>query len=415
MESVTLNTVWIVLCSVIVFFMQAGFAMLESGLVRSKNSVNVIMKNYIDMSIGSLGFFAVGFGLMFGVNETGFFGTSNFLPQDASTEFYAFMFFQMMFAATAATIVSGALAERIRYWPYIFSAVLITSVIYPIFGSWVWGGYESETAGWLAGLGFADFAGSSVVHAVGGWCALAGVMALGPRLGRFKKGGAGGTPIPGHNLPMASLGAFILWFGFFAFNAGSTLDAGGNLGGIVLNTHLAGASGVVGAIVLTMLLGRPLLTQYPINGGLAGLVAICASADVISPLLAIVVGLVAGVVVVLGMDLLSKFKLDDAVGAVPVHAFAGTWGTLAVGFAQGFDLGQLGVQAIGALAAFAWAFPIAWLVFKSIGALAHLRVSVSEERRGLDYSEHFEVGYPEFQSDLLHQGQDDEPHFSEAA
>ena len=414
-DSQTLNTMWIVLCAIIVFFMQAGFAMLESGLVRSKNAVNVIMKNYIDMSIGSLGFFAVGFGLMFGVNQTGFFGASGFLPQNASTEFYAFMFFQMMFAATAATIVSGALAERIRYWPYIFSAVLITSVIYPIFGSWVWGGYGSETVGWLAGLGFADFAGSSVVHAVGGWCALAGVMALGPRLGRFKKSGAGGTPIPGHNLPMASLGAFILWFGFFAFNAGSTLDAGGNLGAIVLNTHLAGASGVVGAILLTMTLGRPLLTQYPINGGLAGLVAICASADAISPLLAIVVGLVAGIVVVMGMDLLTKLKLDDAVGAVPVHAFAGTWGTLAVGFAQGFDLGQLGVQAIGAFAAFAWAFPIAWLVFKSIGALAPLRVSVSEERRGLDYSEHFEVGYPEFQSDLLHQGQDDEPHFSEAA
>ena len=413
-DSQALNTMWIVLCAIIVFFMQAGFAMLESGLVRSKNAVNVIMKNYIDMSIGSLGFFVVGFGLMFGVNQTGFFGTSGFLPQDASTD-YAFMFFQMMFAATAATIVSGALAERIRYWPYIFSAVLITSVIYPIFGSWVWGGYGSETVGWLAGLGFADFAGSSVVHAVGGWCALAGVMALGPRLGRFKRNGAIGTVIPGHNLPMASLGAFILWFGFFAFNAGSTLDAGGNLGAIVLNTHLSGASGVVGAILLTMALGRPLLTQYPINGGLAGLVAICASADVISPLLAIVVGLVAGIIVVLGMDLLSKLRLDDAVGAVPVHAFAGTWGTLAVAFAQGFDLGQLTVQAVGAFAAFAWAFPVAWLVFKFIGALAPLRVSVSEERRGLDYSEHFEVGYPEFQADLLHQGQDDEPRFSEAA
>ncbi len=409
METVALplNTVWIVLCAMVVFFMQAGFAMLESGFVRSKNAVNVIMKNYIDMSLGSLGFFAVGFGLMFGINRTGFFGASGFLPQNGSTEFYAFLFFQMMFAATAATIVSGALAERIRYWPYVIAAVFITSLIYPVFGSWVWGGYESATSGWLAEMGFVDFAGSSVVHAVGGWCALAGVVVLGPRMGRFRKGG-NSSAIPGHNLPMASLGAFILWFGFFAFNAGSTLEASGNLGLIVLNTHLAGASGVTGAVLLTLTLGRPLLMQYPINGGLAGLVAICASADAISPLFAMVVGLVAGVVMVLGTDLLERFKLDDAVGAVPVHAFAGTWGILAVGLFVDGSLSQLTVQAIGAAAAFVWAFPVALVVFTGIGALIHLRVSVSEERRGLDYSEHHELGYPEFQSGLLHQGQDDE-------
>ena len=410
METVvlSLNTVWIVLCAILVFFMQAGFAMLESGFVRSKNAVNVIMKNYIDMSLGSLGFFAVGFGLMFGINRTGFFGASGFLPQSGSTEFYAFLFFQMMFAATAATIVSGALAERIRYWPYVIAAIFVTSLIYPIFGSWVWGGYESATEGWLAKMGFVDFAGSSVVHAVGGWCALAGVIVLGPRMGRFRKGGRSDA-IPGHNLPMASLGAFILWFGFFAFNAGSTLEASGNLGLIVLNTHLAGASGVAGAVLFTLMLGRPLLMQYPINGGLAGLVAICASANAISPLFAMVVGLVAGVVMVLGTDLLERLKLDDAVGAVPVHAFAGTWGILAVGFfVDGFSLSQLTVQALGAFAAFIWAFPVALAVFTGIGALVHLRVSVSEERRGLDYSEHHELGYPEFQTGLLHQGQDDE-------
>ena len=415
MDMDTLNTVWIVLCAIFVFFMQAGFAMLESGFVRSKNAVNVIMKNYIDMSIGSLGFFAVGFGLMFGVNQTGFFGASNFLPQGGSPEFYAFLFFQMMFAATAATIVSGALAERIRYWPYILAAVFVTSLIYPVFGSWVWGGYESATSGWLADMGFVDFAGSSVVHAVGGWCALAGVIVLGPRMGRFRQGGARSTAIPGHNLPMASLGAFILWFGFFAFNAGSTLDAGGNLGAIVLNTHLAGASGVMGAVLFTLMLGRPLLMQYPINGGLAGLVAICASAHLASPLLAILIGLVAGIVMVLGTDLLERSKLDDAVGAVPVHAFAGTWGVLAVSFVDGFSLSQLTVQAIGAAAAFAWAFPVALVVFVGIGMLINLRVSTSEERRGLDYSEHHELGYPEFQSGLLHQGQDDEPELDLAA
>ena len=403
----SLNTVWITLCAMMVFFMQAGFAMLEGGLVRSKNAVNVIMKNYIDLAVGSLAFFVLGFGLMFGENVTGFFGASLFAPTFFEDSGYAFLFFQTMFAATAATIVSGALAERIRYYPYVAVAVLISAFIYPIFGSWVWGSADGLTSGWLSNLGYIDFAGSSVVHAVGGWCALAGVIALGPRAGRFGRRSGQHHPIPGHNLPMAALGAFILWLGFFAFNAGSTFSADGNLGLISLNTHLSGSAGVLGAVLMTKLIGRPLLLAFPINGGLGGLVAICAGANVIAPLGAIVTGFVGGFVVVLGMVLLEKLELDDAVGAVPVHAFGGSWGVLAAGlFQQGnlFDVNQILIQAAGLAAALVWTFPTAFMVFKLIGLVTDLRVSMADERRGLDYSEHYEQGYPEFQDDVLHQG-----------
>lgn len=414
-----LNNMWIILCGILIFFMQAGFAMLESGFVRSKNAVNVIMKNYIDMSLGSIGFWVVGFGIMFGANHTGWFGTSLFMPSNADGQTFTFLFFQMMFAATAATIVSGALAERIRYWPYIFSAVLIASFIYPVFGSWAWGSMDGQTTGWLKGLGYIDFAGSSVVHALGGWCALAGILVLGPRVGRFAKKTAGQSmlgaqdafTIPGHNLPMASLGAFILWLGFFAFNAGSTLEVNDSIGRIVLNTHLSGAAGVLSMIIFLKIAGKRLLMGHLVNGGLGGLVAICAGANVMAPGFALITGLVAGLVVYIGMELLEALRLDDPVGAVPVHAFGGTWGILAVGlFQQGnlLNLNQIGIQMIGAVTVLAWAFPTAWLVFKGVGLLMDLRVSMTEERRGLDYSEHQELGYPEFQDGVLHQGQDEE-------
>lgn len=413
-----INNVWIILCGIIVFFMQAGFAMLESGLVRSKNAVNVIMKNYIDMSLGSLGFWFVGFGIMFGANTTGWFGTSLFMPNNVSGETFSFLFFQMMFAATAATIVSGALAERIRYWPYIFAAALIASFIYPVFGSWVWGSFDGQTSGWLKQLGYLDFAGSSVVHALGGWCALAGIIVLGPRVGRFPQNKQGQPSfasqssfnIPGHNLPMAALGAFILWFGFFAFNAGSTLEANNSIGRIVLNTHLSGISGVISVILLLYISDKQILAGPLINGGLGGLVAICAGANAMTPGFAIVTGLVAGLVVFKGTELLEALKLDDPVGAVPVHAFAGTWGIVAIGlFQEGnlFNLNQIAVQSVGIAMVFVWAFPTAWLVFKGIGIFTNLRVSVAEERRGLDYSEHAELGYPEFQDELLHQGKEE--------
>ncbi len=401
-----LNNVWIIVCAIFIFFMQAGFAMLESGLVRSKNAVNVIMKNYIDMSAGSIAYWLVGFGLMFGVNNTGYIGLDMFVLNDAEPTTYTFLFFQMMFAATAATIVSGALAERIRYWPYIFCAVFISSFIYPIFGSWVWGSFDGQTTGWLKALGYVDFAGATVVHALGGWCALAGIIVLGPRVGRYGQGGRNFN-IPGHNLPIAALGAFILWFGFFAFNAGSALDAGANLGAIILNTHLSGAAGVIGMIIMLSLLDRRVLFGHTVNGGLGGLVAITATADAVDPVFAIAIGFVAGIVVFAGMSIMDNMRLDDPVGAVPVHALAGTWGALAVGLFHKnhfLSLEQLGIQALGIAVVFLWAFPVAWIMFKLVSVLVNLRVSMGDERRGLDYAEHKELGYPEFQQGLLNKG-----------
>ncbi len=414
----TLNTIWVVFAASLVFFMQAGFAMLESGMVRSKNSVNVIMKNYIDMAFCALAFWAIGYGLMFGTNPTGFFGTDHFILHNTDSWNYTLLLFQIMFAATAATIVSGALAERIRYWPYIISAILISSFIYPLFGSWAWGGNnDNNTIGWLKALGFIDFAGSSVVHAIGGWCALAGVIVLKPRLGRFDKmrhrAGQTNSPpnkqhsIPGHNLPMVALGGFILWFGWFGFNGGSTLEANASIGKIILNTHLSGAAGVFGAMLTLLITRKPLLLTKAINGGLGGLVAICAGCAYMEPPFAILTGSIAGIITVFGSRLLEKLRLDDAVDAVSVHAFAGTWGTLAIGLfhsEQLFNNKQLAVQTLGAGIACLWAFSTAWLMFTLLSFLIRLRVKTSDERKGLDYAEHFETAYPEFQQDLLHSG-----------
>ncbi len=416
---ITLQIVWVMVCAAMIFLMQAGFAMLESGLVRSKNAVNVIMKNYIDMAFGAIAFWLVGFGVMFGLNPTGWIGTNNFMPSNLGTWDYSFLMFQMMFAATAATIVSGALAERIRYWPYIACAVIISAVIYPIFGSWAWGSFFGDTEGWLRKLGYIDFAGSGVVHAIGGWCALAGVIVLGPRTGRYgserrtsftKLGGkVDNRSIPGHNLIIVALGAFILWFGFFGFNGGSAFEDTSRIGLILLNTHLAGSGGVLGTILVLSMLNRPILMTMTVNGGLAGMVAICASVNSVEPGFALVIGLIGGILVVAGTSLLNSMKLDDAVGAVSVHAFAGTWGLLAVAlFSKDnmFNLEQLGIQAIGAGVAFLWAFSTAWIMFTLVGLISNLRVSTTEERRGLDYSEHYEIGYPEFQRDLLHQSKE---------
>ncbi len=348
---------------------------------------------------------------MFGSNTTGFFGTDHFALSHATSWDYTLLLFQTMFAATAATIVSGALAERIRYWPYIVAAMLITAFIYPIYGSWAWGSTYNGT-GWLKELGFIDFAGSTVVHSIGGWCALAGVLVLGPRLGRFEKKRAKITQsrrIEGHNLPIVALGAFILWFGWFGFNGGSTLEANTDIGRIILNTHLAGSAGVFGAICILVLARQPIFLTGAINGGLGGLVAICANCAYVEPPFAIVTGLVAGIIVIFGTVLLNKLRLDDAVGAVAVHAFSGTWGALAVGLFHKdhfFDLKQLTIQAIGAGVAFLWAFPMAWIMFKMLSLIVKVRVKTSDERKGLDYTEHDEIAYPEFQQHLLHSGRD---------
>lgn len=406
MDGNVLNTVWLITSAALVFFMQAGFAMVEGGLVRAKNTVNVIMKNFMDMSFGALAFWAVGFGLMFGANQTGWFGTSHFAPNHLSEWDFSFLFFQMMFSATAATIVSGALAERIRFWAYIVASVIVTGLIYPVYGSWVWGSLIEGQQGWLKQLGFIDFAGSSVVHAIGGWCALAGVIVLGPRLGRFGFDGKA-RDLSGHNLPLFALGAFILWVGWFGFNGGSTIQASTSIGLIVLNTHLAGSAGVVGAILTLALKRRPLLMTASLNGGLGGLVAICAGCATITPIFAILTGLIAGLIVTLAGQLLERLRLDDAVGAVAVHGFGGAWGTLAAAlFYKGnmFNGKQVLVQLIGIGAGFLWAFPAALLMFKLINKVMKLRAESVAEQRGLDFAEHYEIGYPEFQQEILHGG-----------
>jgi Amt family ammonium transporter len=254
------NFVWTLMAAILVFFMQAGFALVEGGMVRSKNTVNVIMKNYCDMCVGALGFWAIGYGLMFGLNSTGLIGTTKFCLGKGEPWEFSLMFFQIMFAATAATIVSGALAERIRFNAYLIGSFVITTFIYSIFGGWCW-----NDGGWLKKLGFLDFAGSTVVHSVGGWCALAGILALGPRIGRFSKDGKART-IPGHNLPFVALGGFILWFGWFGFNAGSTLNASADIGKIALNTHLSGAAAAVSTIILRAVFGQPVLLTAIVNG-----------------------------------------------------------------------------------------------------------------------------------------------------
>lgn len=392
-----INTAWVVTASALVFFMQAGFALLESGMSRAKNAVNVMMKNFMDGAVGSLVFWLVGFGLMFGSNLTGWIGQSHFAPDSGAPWDFTFLLFQMMFAATAATIASGAMAERTRYGAYLAGAVIICGVIYPVFGSWAWGGaYGGQ--GWLAKLGFIDFAGSTVVHSVGAWCALAGILVLGPRLGRFA---ADGSPrlIPGHNLSLVTLGAFILWVGWFGFNAGSTLKVDVNLGLIALNTHLAAASGAVGAVLALRSTSSPILLTTTVNGALGGLVGITAGCASMAPGFAILTGLIAGFVVVYGMTLMDALRLDDVVGAVPVHGMAGVWGTLAAGlFFTGdlFNLDRVMIQLLGSAVAFIWAFPLALLMYFVLAKTIGLRVPVQHEQRGLDFSEHAESGYPEF-------------------
>ena len=387
------------ICAALVFFMQAGFAMLESGMVRSKNAINVIMKNYTDMCFGALAFWAIGYGIMFGTTTDGWglFGTDSFMLEGSSWD-YMVLTYQMMFAATAATIVSGALAERIRFGAYVLVAILITSFVYPVFGCWVW-----NEGGWLNQMGFIDFAGSSAVHSVGGWCALAGLIVLGPRLGRFGEDGEV-REIGGHNLPLVAFGGMILWFGWFGFNGGSTLSADGSIGGILLNTHLSGAAGVVGFVLTRVLFmdGKLLMTDT-INGGLAGLVGITAGCATMSPSYAVLTGLAAGLICVIASSICINMKWDDAVGAVAVHGVCGAWGTLAAGlFFQGdmYNWEIVSVQLIGIAACAVWTFTTAWVAFKAVSVLIDLRVSTTDEQRGLDFSEHHEVGYPEFQATL---------------
>ena len=399
---ISLDSVWVVLGGILVFFMQAGFALIESGSVRSKNTVNVFMKNYMDMCIGGLVFWLFGFGLMFGLNQTGWIGLSHFMPEALDDWHWNLLFFQMMFAATATTIASGAMAERIHFTAYIVSAIIVSGVIYPIFGSWAWGGLFGGD-GWLKALGFIDFAGSTVVHSIGGWVALAGIIILGPRLGRFGRKGQSHF-LAGHNLPLVALGGFILWFAWFGFNAGSTVAANVSIGRIALNTHLAACAAAATYMILALIQSKAVLMRYTINASLAGLVAITAGCATMSPLYAVITGAFAGVLITFVPLLLEKMQLDDVVDAVAVHGVCGAWGTIAAGIfleSNPFDLYVIGVQAIGVGAAFIWGFGVALVMFKVLDkVLGGLRVSQQHEQRGLDYTEHAELSYPEFQRDL---------------
>ncbi len=397
-----MDIMWVLIAAALVFIMQAGFALLEGGSTRAKNTVNVLMKNYTDMCFGAIIFWMFGFGIMFGKNLSGWLGTDHFFLSNGSGAEYAVLIFQIMFASTAATIVSGAVAERMRYGPYIASSIVITMFIYSVFGSWVWGGYYGGE-GWLASLGFIDFAGSTVVHSIGGWCALAAIVVLGPRTGKF---GPDGKPrsIPGHNLTLVAMGGFILWLGWFGFNCGSTFAATERIGGIFLNTHLAGSAGVVGAWSIMALSRKPVLMTTTVNGGLGGLVSITAGCASMDPVFALISGLVGGILTHVGVQCLTKYRLDDVVGAVAVHGVCGAWGTLAAGlFKVGdmFNPSIIAVQFIGIGAAFVWGAGGSFVCYKIIDKISGLRVSTLHEQRGLDYTEHFEIGYPEFQ-DVLH-------------
>ncbi len=395
-----LDTVWVTAAAALVFFMQAGFALVESGMVRAKNAVNVILKNYSDMCVGGLGFWLLGYGIMFGANPSGWYGTTKFGMNGADPWEYTLMFFQMMFAATAATIVSGALAERIRFHAYLVGSFVITTFVYSLYGSWAW----NET-GWLKQAGFLDFAGSTVVHTVGATCALAGILALGPRTGRYTRDGKP-RAIPGHNLPFVALGGLILWLGWFGFNAGSTTAADPLIGKIALNTHLAGCAAATATIVLRGCLGGVASLGQIVNGSLGGLVAVTAGCAYVSPGAAVLIGAATALIIPVGEKILDAFQLDDAVGAIPVHGFCGVWGTVAVGlFKDGkADLTQTLIQFGGAATAVVFVFPVAFVMYKVIGAVMPLRVGSIDEQRGLDFAEHGEVGYPEFQEGLLHAG-----------
>ncbi|AWA48819.1 MULTISPECIES: ammonium transporter [Acinetobacter] len=399
---ISLDSVWVVIGGILVFFMQAGFALIESGSVRSKNTVNVLMKNYMDTCIGGLVFWLFGFGLMFGLNQSGWIGLSHFMPDQMDDWHWNLLFFQMMFAATATTIASGAMAERIHFVAYVVSAIFVSGVIYPVFGSWAWGGLFGGD-GWLKAMGFIDFAGSTVVHSIGGWVALAGIIVLGPRLGRFGRKGQSHF-LAGHNLPLVALGGFILWFAWFGFNAASTVSANVSIGRIALNTHLAACAAASTYMILALIRSKAVLIRNTINASLAGLVAITAGCATMSPIFAIMTGVGAGILISFVPQLLVKMQLDDVVDAVAVHGVCGAWGTLAAGaFLETnlFDANVMYVQIIGIFAAFVWGFGLALLVFKILDkVLGGLRVSQQHEQRGLDYTEHAELSYPEFQRDL---------------
>ena len=393
-----MGMLWMLIAGILVFLMQAGFTLVESGMTRSKNAVNIAMKNLLDICVGSLTFWLVGYSLMYGDTSNGWFFWSGLFQGEGAD-----LFFQTMFAATAATIVSGAIAGRTKYTTYIIFSIVMTAIIYPISGGWQWQG-----EGWLTKLGFIDFAGSSIVHSVGGWAALVAAFMVGPRIGKYVDGKV--LPIPGHNQVLATLGVFILWFGWFGFNGGSQLAWGGadaiGASNVVLVTNLAAAAGGLGALITTWIwYGKPNLSQT-LNGALAGLVSITAGCGNMTPEGGVLAGLIGGVIVVFSIEFIEKkLKIDDAIGAASVHGVAGAWGTLVIGLwgvdgdtgiglFNGGGASQLGSQAIGVLAYAVWAVVLSFIVFRILKATMGLRVSKEVEIEGLDISEHGSIAYP---------------------
>ncbi len=394
------NALWVLVSAALVFFMHAGFALVESGFCRKKNAVMVLMKNFGVVAISSIIFYLVGYGAMFGEGNS-FVGLANFFPDngDAYADLppYVFLFFQLVFAATACTIVSGAVAERARLLTFFFFTAIATIIIYPVVGHWVWGG------GWLSEMGFVDFAGSTVVHGVGGGMALAGAIIVGPRIGKYMPDGSV-KPMPAHNFPLAALGVLILWLGWFGFNGGSELAMDADVGRIVLVTNLAAAAGFCGALTWIRIRSGLLDLSMALNGALAGLVGITAGCYNITGGWSLVVGAVAGVLCVEGVLLIDKIKIDDPVGAITVHGICGMFGTIAVGLVGygnaatgeepmgllvGGGASQLGIQAMGTLAGVAFAFivgAIVWLALKFL-VPGGVRVSEAHELEGLDIAE----------------------------
>jgi len=410
-----IDYVWVLVCGFLVFFMQAGFAMVEAGFCRAKNATNLMAKNTIDFTVASLVFMAFGFAFMMGNDYKGLIGTSGWFLHGANYDVgrYLMFFWQLVFAGTAATIVSGAIAERLKFKAYFLYSLAVTALIYPIYGHWVWGG------GWLSkipfGIGHVDFAGSGVVHTIGGFVGLAGAIVLGPRFGKFGKDGKP-KAIPGHSIVLAALGTFILWFGWFGFNPGSTFSAHQlRIAVIAVNTNLAAAAGAAVAILLVFAKTKKWDVGMMLNGCLAGLVAVTAPCAWIEAWAAVVIGSIAGLLVVLSVYFWENRGVDDPVGAVSVHGINGFWGLISVGlFADGtYGLGttegplvkgllygggpgQLIAQAIGALVCAAWAFGLGLIVFKAMDKFFGVRVSPQEEIKGLDIPEHGTPAYPNF-------------------
>lgn len=404
MELIYVNTIWVVIAAAMVLFMEGGFSLLEAGFVRTKNAVNVTMKIFVDLTVGALAFWLIGFGIMFGDDVFGFVGTSLFggpekIELSIALPSAAYVLFQMGFAIACISIVSGAVAERMNFKAYVLMAVMITALLYPISGHWFW-----HSEGWLAKLGVKDFAGSAVIHAVGGFAALSIAKILGPRKGRFNSDGSANVFAPS-NIPLASAGAFILWFGWFGFNAGSTLDASNAaLATIAINTMLAAASGGTTALFLTMMKFGKADPSMTINGVLSGLVAVTAGCAYVSQWSAIIIGVLSGIIVIFATLLIDNLKIDDPVGAVAVHGFNGVFGTIAVGLfdsTQGLlttgSFALLKIQIVAALIACVWGLSggifMAKLAEKTVG----LRASEREEEEGLDMSYHGIPAYNELE------------------